>query len=61
MPENIGQGHSEVRTPLFRRTFTPGRDLDPTGIEATLKNGVLQMHIPKAEEARPKRIDVMVA
>ena len=60
VPENIGLVHSEVRTPLFRRTFTLSRDLDPTRIEATLKNGVLQMHIPKAEEARPKRIEVKV-
>ena len=58
--ENIGLIHSEVRIPLFRCTFTLSRDLDPTRIEATLKNGVLQMHIPKAEEARPKRIEVKV-
>ena len=60
VPENIGLVHSEVRTPLFRRTFTLSRDLDPTRIDATLKNGVLQLHIPKAEEARPKRIEVKV-
>ena len=61
VPENIGLVHSEVRTPLFRRTFTLSRDLDPTRIEAILRNGVLQLHIPKAEEARPKRIEVKVA
>ena len=60
VPENIGLVHSEVRTPLFRRTFTLSRDLDPARIEATLKNGVLQMHIPKSEEARPKRVEVKV-
>ncbi|MDQ2762179.1 MAG: Hsp20/alpha crystallin family protein [Pseudomonadota bacterium] len=53
--------HSEVRSPYFRRTFTLSRDLDPAKIEATLKNGVLQMHIPKSEAARPKRIEVQVA
>jgi HSP20 family protein len=53
--------HSEVRSPFFRRSFTLSRDLDPGKIEATLRNGVLQMHIPKSEEARPKRIEVKVA
>lgn len=60
VPENIELLHSEVRSPYFRRSFTLSRDLDPAKIEATLKNGVLQMHIPKSEEARPKRIDVKV-
>ena len=61
VPENIELLHSEVRSPNFRRSFTLSRDLDPAKIEATLKNGVLQMHIPKSEEARPKRIEVKVA
>ena len=61
VPENIELLHSEVRSPSFRRSFTLSRDLDPEKIEATLKNGVLQMHIPKSEEARPKRIEVKVA
>ena len=61
VPENIVLLHSEVRSPYFRRSFTLSRDLDPAKIEATLRNGVLQMHIPKSEEARPKRIEVKVA
>lgn len=61
VPENIELLHSEVRSPYFRRTFTLSRDLDPAKIEATLRNGVLQMHIPKSEQAKPKRIEVQVA
>ena len=61
VPENIELLHSEVRSPYFRRSFTLSRDLDPAKIEATLRNGVLQMHIPKSEQARPKRIEVQVA
>jgi hypothetical protein len=37
------------------------RELDPVKIEASLKDGVLRLHIPKAEEATPRRIDVKVA
>jgi HSP20 family molecular chaperone IbpA len=60
VPDNIELMHSEVRSPYLRRSFTLSRDLDPAKIEATLRNGVLQMHIPKSEEARPKRIEVKV-
>lgn len=60
VPQNIELVHSEVRNPYFRRSFTLSRDLDPSKIDATLRNGVLQLHIPKAEEARPKRITVKV-
>ncbi len=61
VPENIELLHGEVRSPHFRRAFTLSRDLDPARIEATLRNGVLQLHIPKSEAARPKRIEVKVA
>ncbi|MEO6032885.1 MAG: Hsp20/alpha crystallin family protein [Burkholderiaceae bacterium] len=61
VPENIELLHSEVRSPYFRRSFTLSRDLDPGKIEATLRNGVLQLQIPKSEEARPRRIEVKVA
>ncbi len=61
VPEEIELSHSEVRSPYFRRTFALSRDLDPAKIEATLNNGVLRMHIPKSERARPHRIEVHVA
>ena len=42
----------------FRRTFA----LDPTiatgKIEARMENGVLQLHLPKAEEVKPRKITV---
>ena len=60
VPEQIELLHSEMRTPFFRRTFTLSRELDSAKIEASLRDGVLRMHIPKAEEARPRRIEVNV-
>ncbi len=53
--------HGEIRNPYFRRSFTLSRELDPGHIEARLKDGVLRMHIPKAEAAKPRRIEVNVA
>jgi HSP20 family protein len=60
VPEKLELLHSEIRNPYFRRTFTLSRELDPTKIEASVKDGVLRLHIPKAEEARPRRIEVKV-
>jgi HSP20 family protein len=60
VPENLEIVHSEIRNPYFRRSFTLSRELDASKIEASLRDGVLRLHIPKAEEARPRRIEVKV-
>jgi HSP20 family molecular chaperone IbpA len=60
VPEQIQLLHSELRTPLFRRSFTLSRELDSARIEASLRDGVLHMHIPKSEAAKPRRIEVNV-
>jgi HSP20 family molecular chaperone IbpA len=53
--------YGEVQNPLYRRSFTLSRELDPGKIQAKLVNGVLTLNIPKAEEAKPRRIEVAVA
>ena len=60
VPDKLELLHSEIRNPYFRRTFTLSRELDPSKIDASLKDGVLRLHIPKAEDARPRRIEVRV-
>lgn len=42
----------------FYRTFTFGVPVDPEKVSATYKDGVLEVHVPKAEEAKPKRISI---
>jgi HSP20 family molecular chaperone IbpA len=61
MPQKLEILHSEIRNPYFRRSFTLSRELDTTKIEASLKGGVLKLHIPKAEEARPRKVEIKVA
>jgi HSP20 family protein len=50
--------HAEVRAPLYRRSFTLSRELDTGNIEASLKDGVLRLTVPKTAEAKPRRIEV---
>jgi HSP20 family molecular chaperone IbpA len=52
--------YGEVLNPIYRRSFTLSRDLDPGKIEASLNQGVLKLVIPKSEEAKPRRIEVKV-
>lgn len=57
---NIELLYGEIQNPQYRRSFTLSRELDPGKMEAKLNNGVLRLRIPKAEEARPRRITVNV-
>lgn len=42
----------------YWRTFRLGEGIDPDRIQAELKNGVMELHLPKAEAARPRKIVV---
>lgn len=58
MSQQLQSVYAEVRVPRYRRTFTLSRELDAGRIEANLKDGVLNLRIPKQEHARPRRIEV---
>ncbi len=59
-PEAMEASYAEVRIARYRRSFTLSRELDPSRIEAQMKDGVLRVRIPKHEQARPQRISVKV-
>jgi HSP20 family protein len=42
----------------FYRAFSIHESIDPGRIEAEVKNGVLVVHLPKTEAARPRQIQV---
>jgi HSP20 family protein len=48
----------ERRYGAFRRSITLPAHVMAEGIQASFENGVLQIVVPKAEEAKPKRIQV---
>jgi HSP20 family protein len=43
---------------MFTRRFTLPRAVDPDGISATYNNGVLTVRVPKAEEAKGRKIQI---
>ncbi len=59
-PEGMQPVYAEIRSPVYRRSFTLSRELDVDKIDASMKNGVLTLRIGKTEAARPRRIDVQV-
>jgi HSP20 family protein len=46
---------------VFTRSFTLPSGVDPNGIKAEYKDGVLRLTLPKREEAKPKQIQISVA
>lgn len=51
----------ELPTGRFNRVITLPTALDPSKAEASLKNGVFTLRVPKAEAHRPKVIKVKAA
>jgi HSP20 family protein len=45
----------------FVRSFTLPDDADATKVKAEFKNGLLTVHLPKSEKAKPKQIEVNIA
>jgi len=60
LPDGLQPWHAEIQVPRYRRAFTLSRELDAARIEAEYRNGVLQLRIPKAEHAQPRKIAVQV-
>jgi HSP20 family protein len=44
----------------FSRVISLPTETDPSNVEASIKNGVLSLHVPKAETAKPKSIKVKI-
>jgi HSP20 family protein len=42
----------------FTRSFTVPGIIDPGHVEAQMKDGLLTIHLPKREEAKPRQIEV---
>ena len=60
MPAQTEALYADIQSTRYRRSFVLSSELDPDRIEASLKDGVLTVRIPKRAEFRPRRIDVSV-
>jgi HSP20 family protein len=45
----------------FERSFTLGTPVRNDGVKASYRDGVLEIHVPKAEEAKLREIEIQVA
>ncbi len=52
---------AERWTGSFERTISLPAGVDPDRIQATFRNGVLEVHIPKTQQAQAKKIEVKAA
>jgi len=53
-PENYSLAYAEYRVGDYQRSFTLSDQIDQDRIEATVKDGVLRLHLPKAGPAARK-------
>jgi HSP20 family molecular chaperone IbpA len=59
-PDGYELAHSEYGVGDYQRSFTLSDEIDQAGIEARLNNGVLVLTLPKAPEAKARKISVSV-
>ena len=57
-PEGARTIHQEWQGSKFERTIRLGAAMDSEKAEATYKDGVLKVHVPKAAHSRPRAIKV---
>lgn len=58
IPEGYKIHRSEREADTFLRSFTLPNDIDSEKVEASLKDGILYLKLPKSEAAKPKQIAI---
>jgi HSP20 family protein len=61
MYENLRPMYTEYNVGNYYRQFVLHEDIDESKIKAKLCNGVLEVELPKKEQAKPRRIEVTAA
>jgi HSP20 family molecular chaperone IbpA len=56
--EGLQPIYSEYNIGPFRRSFRISSQIDQDKIKAEMRDGVITLTLPKAEEAKPRRIEV---
>ena len=58
--EGVTYHRSERASGKFARSFYLPQTIKQDGINATFRDGILEVHVPKADEAKPKQIAISV-
>ncbi len=58
VPEGYRKALEEFEPVVYERTFRIADDIDRDKIKASLRNGVLKLILPKADSAKPKKIEI---
>src|SRR5579863_5845592 len=53
--------YTEYNVGNYYREFALNEEIDESKIRATMRNGVLELELPKKEQAKPRRIEVRSA
>jgi len=53
--------HAEYRAGSYHREFRISEDIDPEAVSAKMKDGVLELLLPKSAKKQPRRIQVAAA
>jgi len=61
MPKEMEALYADISTTKYQRSFSLSSELDPGKIKASLKDGILTLHIPKREEHKPRKIEIRVS
>jgi HSP20 family protein len=58
LPEQMQAVYADIRSTHYQRRFALSDELETEAIDASLKDGVLTVRIPKRAEAKPRRIEI---
>lgn len=61
LKKNSAASREEFGDARFTRSFSVPQAIDVSKVEAELKDGVLRLHLPKSEAAKPKQIEIKSA
>lgn len=61
MPAGMEAAYAEVRSARYRRSFVLTNELDADSVEASMKDGVLSIRIPKRAELKPRQIEIQAS
>lgn len=58
MPEEMEALYADVSSTRYMRSFSISSELDADKVEASMKDGVLTVRVPKREQFKPRKIEV---